>query len=103
MSTPPASTALGKIGPEARAAVPALTRALQDRDEDVRREAASALGRLGPDARAAVADLVALLKDQRKPVRQQAASALRDIDPETAARHLTIWPAFCRWLGWHKG
>lgn len=41
-----AAKALGKIGPAAKAAVPALTEALKDKDEDVRREAAKALKKL---------------------------------------------------------
>jgi HEAT repeat protein len=37
---------LGRIGPDARAAIPALEKALSDEDDEVRREAAKALGRI---------------------------------------------------------
>jgi len=41
-----AVVALGEIGPRARAAIPALTRALKDQDADVRKAAALALGKV---------------------------------------------------------
>ena len=46
-----AADALGKIGPAAAEAVPALIAALADADRDVRRAAADALGKIGPAAR----------------------------------------------------
>ena len=46
--------ALGKIGPDAAAAVPALINALRDKDVSVCKKALEALGRIGPDAAAAV-------------------------------------------------
>jgi HEAT repeat protein len=78
--------------------VAALTRALKDKDEDVRGEAAAALGHIGAEARSAVGDLVELLKDEHKAVRRQTATALRLIDPETAARHLEFLPRLRRWI-----
>jgi len=50
-----AAEALGNIGPGAKAAVPALIGALNDRD--IRTEAAIALGNIGPDAKDAVSAL----------------------------------------------
>src|SRR5262249_61458535 len=91
------AAALGKIGPAARTAVPALARALKDTEEDVRVGAAAALGHMGEEARVATGDLIHLLKDDRKAVRRQAATALRMIDPETAARHLGFLPRLRRW------
>lgn len=44
----PAARALGKIGPGAQAAVPALLQALKDEDNDVREEARKALQRIDP-------------------------------------------------------
>lgn len=106
-----AATALGRIGPPARAAiepliatfvdddlylrgaaavalgqigrdaVPALIRAIGDADEQVRWSAAIALGRLGPQARAAVAPLVRAMSDSNDKVRWCAAVALGAIGP----------------------
>jgi HEAT repeat protein len=61
-----AAESLGSIGPRARAAVPALIRAIEqpdpaDRVEVLIRHAARALGRIGPDAEAAVPALNRLL------------------------------------------
>ena len=73
-----AAEALGKIGPEAAAAVPALTTALQDPDVDVRMEAAWALGCIGPEAAAAAPALSNALQDPVVDVRSEAAvQALR--------------------------
>ena len=55
-----AAVALGKIGPAARSAVPALVQALADPDSRVRGEAAAALGEIGPDAAKAVSELARL-------------------------------------------
>jgi hypothetical protein len=49
-----AAFALGKIGPAAKDAVPALIEALKDKDRDVRSTAAQALSGIGPAAKAAV-------------------------------------------------
>jgi len=58
-----AANCLARIGPRAKAAVPALIGALNDSaDEALRAEAALALGEIGPAAKAAVPALVALLK-----------------------------------------
>jgi hypothetical protein len=57
-----AAVVLGQVGPEAKAAVPALTDALKDRDSLVRSMAADALDRIGPDAKPAVPTLVAMLR-----------------------------------------
>lgn len=45
-----AAVALGRIGPEAKPAVPHLIELLNDRDGEVRGAAAEALGRIGPSA-----------------------------------------------------
>jgi HEAT repeat protein len=73
-----AALALGKIGPEAKTAVPVLTELLKD--EWVRKTAALALGEIGLEARTAVPALTELLKKEW--VRQTAASALGNIGPE---------------------
>ena len=48
-----AAEALGKLGEHGAAAVPQLTKCLEDEDEDVRRAAAEALGNLGEHAASA--------------------------------------------------
>jgi len=57
--------ALGKTGPAAKAAVPALIGVLKDDDPYslVRWEATEALGRIGPEAKEAIPPLVDALKD----------------------------------------
>src|SRR5207244_4789657 len=49
-----AARTLGKIGPAAKAAIPALVRTLKATDSLVREHAAEALGDIGPDAAVAV-------------------------------------------------
>ena len=77
-----AAQTLSKIGPDAKAAVPALTEVLKDKDKDVRDAAAEALGKIGPEAKAAVPALIEALKDQYEHVRELAAQALAQIGPE---------------------
>ncbi len=61
-----AALLLAKLGPEAKTAVPALIRALKDRDPFVRDAAASALGRIGPAAKQAAPDFITLLEQQNR-------------------------------------
>jgi HEAT repeat protein len=77
-----AARALGAIGPEARQAVPELSRALKDDDPMLRAEAASALGQMGPAARPAVPALKEMLTDKHLPVRDAAENALKAINAE---------------------
>jgi HEAT repeat protein len=60
--------ALGKYG---KAAVPELRKALKEKDNLVRRNAAEAIALIGPDAREAVDDLVAALKSERPAMRRR--------------------------------
>ena len=73
--------ALGAIGPEAKAAVPALAQALKDKDCDVRLYAAVALGKIGSEAGVAVPALIEALKDEDLCVRMGAEKALGEIGP----------------------
>ena len=73
-----AAWALGKIGPEARAAIPALSELCKDKDEGVRQFAAQALGRIGP---AAIPALTELLKCKYGPTQRGARQALKKIGP----------------------
>src|SRR5437899_2170323 len=77
--------ALGKIGPGARTAVPALIDVLKDPQEIARLGAVGALGRIGPGA--AAADLPLLdtaLSDRSDLVRRYAAEALWQLGPDAA-------------------
>src|SRR5262249_21904848 len=67
------------IGPEGKAAAPALIRALRDEDSGVRCDAATALGKVGPVTKEVVPALAAALAD--KEVRSSAADALGEIGP----------------------
>ncbi len=69
-------TLLGSIG---TSAVPALIRALDDANPEVRRWAASALGRIGPDADDAVPALTDALTDDDENVRKAASAALESV------------------------
>ena len=71
------------MGPDARQAVPALTRALKDHDSHVRGYAAEALGRIGPEAKQSVPTLIQLLGDEDINVRQNATVTLGKIGPES--------------------
>jgi HEAT repeat protein len=77
-----AAQALGAMGPEAREAVPELSRALKSDDAMLRAEAATALGHMGPAARPAVPALKELLTDKHPPVRDAAENALKAINAE---------------------
>jgi HEAT repeat protein len=73
-----AATALGRIGPAAAWAVPALITALGDADMEVRDNAAQALEQIGP---AAVPTLITALGNANGRVRWKAAQALEQIGP----------------------
>ena len=64
-----------------RAGIAALTAALRDADEGVRRRAAVALGQYGPEAEAAVPALRSALSDRDEGVRSFAAMSLTLIEP----------------------
>jgi HEAT repeat protein len=77
---------LGKIGPEAKVAVPELTGWLTKESQYSRSTAARALGRIGPEAKAAVPALKQLRDDEKKSVRVWAAFALARITGENKAQ-----------------
>jgi HEAT repeat protein len=72
-----AVSVLGSYGPEAREAVPALTKALRDPDKHVRTGVAYALAEIGADARSAIPALVEASKDRDADVRSAANYALK--------------------------
>ncbi len=65
------------MGPAAEPAVPALVRALGDRDPAVRQWSAKALGNIGPAAEEAVPALVEAARAEG--IRQSAEEAIRKI------------------------
>lgn len=77
---------LGKLGPKAAPAVPAIADRLEsDKDERVRLAAAGVLGQIGPDAKAAVPALIGALKDEGFDVASWSATALGKIGPGAKA------------------
>ena len=75
-----ACRALGKIGPAAKSAVPALIERANDERSPVREAAIQALGEIGLDARSAVPVLRAALKDKDATIRAAAVDALRRVE-----------------------
>jgi HEAT repeat protein len=75
-----AARALGKYGPEAGPALPALVEALKDDSPMVRMGAAYALGDLGPDARDALPALKQRANDPDRKVREAVAYAVKRIE-----------------------
>jgi len=74
-----AADALGKIGPDAKAAVAGLIKALEDNDNNVRIKVIEALGEIGPGASEAVPGLIVTLKDPDKVICWTAIEALGKI------------------------
>lgn len=83
---PEIGLALGRLGPEAKAAVPALIQALDPSNPMRSRAAIYALRNIGPDAKAAFPALVEMLKTANLPNHSLIVEALRHIDPEAAAK-----------------
>jgi len=77
---------LGRIGPNARPAVPALLKLLQDCNSGLRQSAVATLGLIGPDARAAVPALARLFQESDEVTRLSIVSSLLTIgDPDREA------------------
>src|SRR5260370_18428270 len=90
-----AAAYLGFIGSEAKEAVPALCRILQeDTDHEVRSNAALALYHMGRDAKGAVPTLIHGLKDDFVYVRMNCALALAGIGPEAEEAVPALMEAF---------
>jgi len=78
---------LGRMGPEAREAVPTLLELLQDESIQNRRLAAWTLGNIGQGAVEAIPALLVALRDTSEGVRKMAREALDKISPSgTPAR-----------------
>jgi HEAT repeat protein len=67
---------LAAMGPEAKAAMPALVQALRDSDQQVWFQAVTAVARIGPDAEEATATLIGQLNDRDLQRRYRTAFAL---------------------------
>jgi len=85
-----AAAAIGRLGPQAKAAAPALLAAFpQEKDPFARRAMIVALGAIGPEARQAAPALVAAVRDGYGNVDDlvgfEAMAALVKIDPENTA------------------
>ena len=74
-----AAYTLGKLGPDAKIAIPLLIKTLKDEKADVREAAVHALGCIGQEAKTIVPVLIDLLKDENFGVRKTAVSALGNI------------------------
>jgi hypothetical protein len=75
------SSSEGRIKMDVSAAVPALIRATEDQDADVRAGATHALAAVGPKAKDAVPALIRLLKDPQEGPRNTSCMALGAIGP----------------------
>jgi len=80
-----AAHGLGRIGPRAKAAVPALINALEDDYYNVRHAAAEALGDIGVATAPVVEALVRRLEDEKSYVRTCATRALAEFGPKARA------------------
>ncbi|HZV08083.1 MAG TPA: M56 family metallopeptidase [Gemmataceae bacterium] len=69
--------AIGKIG---AVAVPTLTKAVKDKNRNVRRFAVKALGSLGTDARSAMPEILQAMKGDDSQLQRVAIAAVRSID-----------------------
>ncbi len=85
-----AATALGMIGPEARAAIPSLIRVLKSKYVQNRRQAAEALGKIGLDAKAAVLALREAINDRETEVRIAACFAIYKLDAQSKKEMLAF-------------
>jgi HEAT repeat protein len=75
--------ALGRIGPDAKQAAPALLPFLGDPSAEMRGRAVVALGEIGPDAKESIPGLIKALGDTDASVRKCAVLALYGIGPES--------------------
>lgn len=87
-----AALSLGKLGPDAKSALAALEKAVEDTNAAVRQNAAWALGRIGASS---VAGLRKALKDDDLLVKRDAAGSLGKLEPEDARGALDELVACC--------
>jgi HEAT repeat protein len=77
---------LGRIGPEARRAVPTIATYLDNPDVDYRITSATALGSIGPAAKNTVHSLSRLLFDENAQVSKAALRSLEQINNKDARK-----------------
>jgi HEAT repeat protein len=92
-----AAVLLGRIGPGAGDAIPALVNSLEDEDPEVRTAVIEALGEIGAAAREAVPALIGLLDDPN--VRNVVAYALGGIGPAAEDAVPALIPLLCYPVG----
>ena len=85
-----AAIGLGRLGPKAGAAVPALIDALQDEDDEVRGSAAGALGNIGSGAKEAAVPLCYALRDDCKQVKNAAVTSLCRLTEDAKAAGVPV-------------
>jgi HEAT repeat protein len=73
--------ALENMGDAAAPAVPALTKAISDRDQKARQAAVKALGAIGPPASAALPALTRVLRRESWPEAEEAVRRIRGLEP----------------------
>jgi HEAT repeat protein len=78
--------ALQRFGPQAKAAVEALSAVLTDADAKVKAAAATALGRIGKDAKGATDELLPLVKSEDAEVRKAAVFAIGRVEPDDVGK-----------------
>jgi len=71
---------LGRLGKDAKRAVPNILGFLKNNDSDIRGVAVVALGKIGKGSKSAVPALILLLKDRDSWVQRKASEALKKID-----------------------
>jgi HEAT repeat protein len=82
---------LGKVGPEAKAALPTLTGMIHDPGHGVKSNIAEALEKISPEAaKAAAPALMDLLKDNDSSVQTRTARVLMRLDPKLKAAVIPI-------------
>jgi HEAT repeat protein len=95
-----AAAALGRIGPDARAAVPALTEAVASTDQGLRMDAALALAHIAPAAQTVFPVLDEIFKEGNHPYRVRALEVLARLALAATGlkgEEIFFWPVRILW------
>ncbi len=79
---PRVAAILGRMGTEAKSAIPVLTKVVADKNPVARREALFALAQMGPDAKEAVPAAIKALDDENEDIRYAACFVLGRVGPD---------------------